>query len=154
MKKVVSLFLSVVLLLGLALPASAVQISYPTVECGVREIQKYGNIVLDLEPNKLQEAGYACGDLLAVTIDGSSWEIPLCTNFSDVDNGANVMRDDGKELIIAVNMGDFATVNGIAEKITADDKSFTWVFPDGRSIGDLVVSMFLCSWVYSSKAGG
>lgn len=141
MKKVVSLLLIVVLMLGLALPASAAETSYPTVESGVQEIQKYGNIVLDVEPKKLQEAGYAYGDILAVTIDGKTYQIPLCTNYSDVDNGSYVARDNSDMLIIAINMGDFATTNGIAEKITAEDKSFTWVFPDGKSIEDLVVSI-------------
>ena len=136
MKKVVSLLLIVVLMLGLALPASAAETSYPTVESGVQEIQKYGNIVLDVEPKKLQEAGYAYGDILAVTIDGKTYQIPLCTNYSDVDNGSYVARDNSDMLIIAINMGDFATTNGIAEKITAEDKSFTWVFPDGISMGE------------------
>ena len=53
MKKVVSLLLSVVLMVGLVLPASAAETSYPTFESGVQEIQKYGNIVLDVEPEKL-----------------------------------------------------------------------------------------------------
>ena len=44
MKKVVSLLLSVVLMVGLVLPASAAETSYPTFESGVQEIQKYGNI--------------------------------------------------------------------------------------------------------------
>lgn len=141
MKKVVSLLMIVVLMLGLALPASAAETTYPTIESGVQEIQKYGNIVLDVEPKKLQEAGYSYGDILAVTIDGKTYQIPLCTNYSDVDNGSYVARDNDDMLIIAINMGDFATANGIAEKITAEDKSFTWVFPDGRSIEDLVVSI-------------
>ena len=72
MKKVVSLLLSVVLMVGLVLPASAAETSYPTFESGVQEIQKYGNIVLDVEPKKLQEAGYDYGDILAVTIDGKT----------------------------------------------------------------------------------
>lgn len=94
-----------------------------------------------MEPKKLQEAGYAYGDILAVTIDGKTYQIPLCTNYSDVDTGSYVVRDNDDELTIAINMGDFATTNGIAEKITAEDKSFTWVFPEGKSIEDLEVSI-------------
>lgn len=132
MKKVVSLLLSVVLMVGLVLPASAAETSYPTFESGVQEIQKYGNIVLDVEPEKLLEAGYEYGDILSVTIDGKTYQIPLCTNYSDVDTGSYVARDKDNKLILAINTGDFATANGIAEKKTAEDKSFTWVFPAGE----------------------
>ena len=141
MKKVVSLLLSVVLMVGLVLPASAAETSYPTFESGVQEIQKYGNIVLDVEPEKLLEAGYEYGDILSVTIDGKTYQIPLCTNYSDVDTGSYVARDKDNKLILAINTGDFATANGIAEKKTAEDKSFTWVFPAGKSMEDLVVSI-------------
>ena len=141
MKKVISLLMTVVMMLGLSLPAYAEDTSYPTIESGVREIQKYGNIVLDVEPKKLQEAGYDYGDILAVTIDGKTYQIPFCTNYSDVDAGSYVVRDNNEDLIIAINMGDFATTNGIAEKITAEDKSFTWVFTDGKSIENVMVSI-------------
>lgn len=141
MKKVLSLLLSIVLMLGFALPASAAEASYPTIEGGVKEIQKYGNIVLDVDPGKLKEAGYAYGDMLAVTIDGKTYQIPLCTNYSDVDAGTYVARDKDGVLIIAINMGDFATTSGIAQKVTAEDKSFTWVFPEGKSMESLTVSI-------------
>ena len=66
MKKTVCLLLTVMLILGLALPASAAETSYPTIESGVQEIQKHGNLVLDMEPEKLQEAGYDYGDMLCL----------------------------------------------------------------------------------------
>ncbi|MGN1413494.1 MAG: tyrosine-protein phosphatase [Anaerovoracaceae bacterium] len=136
-----ALVLIAVLTIGLTLLVSSVETSYPTFEIGVQEIQKYGNIVLDVEPEKLQEAGYAYGDVLTVTMDGKTWQIPFCTNYSDVDNGSYVACDKEEGLILAINMGDFATAGGIAEKITAEDKSFTWVFPGGKSMEDLVVSI-------------
>lgn len=141
MKKTVCLLLNVILILGLMLPASAAETSYPTMESGVQEIQKHGNIVLDMEPEKLQEVGYDYGDMLAVTIDGKTYQMPLCTNYSDVDIGSYVVCDNGDLLMIAINMGDFATDCGIAEKITAEDKSFTWILPDGKSMEDLAVSI-------------
>ena len=141
MKKIASLLLIFLLTLGLALPVSAAETSYPMVESGVKEIQKYGNIVLDVEPKKLHEAGYDYGDILAVTINGKTYQIPFCTNFSDVDNGSYVACDKDDGVILAINMGDFVTAGGIAEKITNEDKSFTWVFSDDKSIEDLVVSI-------------
>ncbi|MGN0405138.1 MAG: tyrosine-protein phosphatase [Bariatricus sp.] len=141
MKKLISLLMIVVLMIGLTLPASAKEASYPTIESGVQEIQKYGNIVLDVKPKKLLEAGYEYGDILAVTIDGKTYQIPFCTNYSDVDTGSYVIRDNDDVLIIAINTGDFATTNGIAEKSISEDKSFTWVFPGGKSLEDLTVSI-------------
>ena len=138
---IAALLLIAVLMIGLALFVSSEKISYPTFETGVQEIQKYGNIVLDVEPEKLQEAGYAYGDILTVTMDEKTWQIPFCTNYSDVESGSYVACDKDEGLILAINMGDFATDGGIAEKITAEDKSFTWVFPDGRNLEDFVFSI-------------
>ena len=136
-----ALVLFAVLIIGLALFVSSGETAYPTFETGVQEIQKYGNLVLDVEPEKLQEAGYAYGDILTVTMDEKTWQIPFCTNYSDVESGSYVACDKDEGLILAINMGDFATDGGIAEKITAEDKSFTWVFPDGRNLEDFVFSI-------------
>ena len=92
MKKTLSLLLSLVLMLSLALPASAAETEYPTLEGGVTEIQKYGNIVLDIDPADLKDGGYTYGDLLTVTVNGTGYDMPLCTNYSDVDTGALVLR--------------------------------------------------------------
>ena len=141
MKKAVSALLIVVMMFGSVLSAFAAEPSYPTLESGVQEIQKYGNIVLSMKPGALMEAGYDYGDVLAVTVDGTAYRVPLCTNYSDVDIGSYVVCNDGGLLTIAINMGDFATASGIAERTTAEDKSVTWVFPDGKSLEDLVVSL-------------
>ena len=74
-------------------------------------------------------------------MDEKTWQIPFCTNYSDVESGSYVACDKDEGLILAINMGDFATDGGIAEKITAEDKSFTWVFPDGRNLEDFVFSI-------------
>ena len=78
---------------------------YPTLEGGVTEIQKYGNIVLDIDPADLKDGGYTYGDLLTVTVNGTGYDMPLCTNYSDVDTGALVLRDSEGVLIAAINMG-------------------------------------------------
>ena len=41
----------------------------------------------------------------------------------------------------AINMGDFATTNGIAEKVTAEDGSYTWEFPEGTALEDITVTI-------------
>ena len=141
MKKTLSLLLSLVLMLSLALPASAAETEYPTLEGGVTEIQKYGNIVLDIDPADPKDGGYTYGDLLTVTVNGTGYDMPLCTNYSDVDTGALVLRDSEGVLIAAINMGDFATSNGLAAKVTAEDGSYTWEFPEGQSLESITVSI-------------
>ena len=148
MKKTLSLLLSLALMLSLALPASAAETEYPALEGGVTEIQKYGNIVLDIDPADLEAGGYTYGDLLTVTVNGTAYEMPLCTNYSDVDTGALVLRDSEGVLIAAINMGDFATTNGLATKVTAEDGSYTWEFPEGQSLETITVSISM------KEAGG
>ena len=78
------------LVLSLTLPVSAAEeASYPVLEGGVQEIQKYGNLVLDIDPAEVEKGGYTYGDLLQITVDGIEYEMPLCTNYSDVDTGAS-----------------------------------------------------------------
>jgi len=80
----------------------------------VAVVSKYGNLELTLKSDALYSTGLAAGDMLTVTIDGVSYDMPLCTNYSDVDNGANVVRAQrGGIVIIAINMGDFASTYGV-----------------------------------------
>ena len=76
---------------------------------GVSEIQKYGNLVLTLSADELKEAGFEYGDVVAFYLDGQLITAPLCTNYSDVEVGKLVLRDAEGTLILAINMGDFAT---------------------------------------------
>ena len=107
---------------------------------GVTEIQKYGNIAVDISPEDMKAIGYEYGDVLAVSVNGKSFDIPFCTNYSDVDTGALVARDAGN-LIIAINMGDFATANGLAVKEKYDDGSYAWIYPEGTTMEDIVVEI-------------
>ena len=116
--------LSLVLVLILAL--SAVSVFAEETEADVTEIQKYGNLVLSLKGSELLEAGYTYGDITTVTINGNEYEMPVGSNYSDVDQGSMICRvvikPDTKEdqIILAINMGDLATVSGIATKEKTD----------------------------------
>lgn len=106
----------------------------------VTEVQKYGNIVVDISPEDMKAAGYEYGDILAVSVNGKAFDIPFCTNYSDVDTGEYVARDAGV-LIIAINMGDFATSNGLAVKEKYADGSYAWIYPEGTGIEDISVEI-------------
>ena len=106
----------------------------------VTEIQKYGNIVVGISPEAMKAAGYEYGDILAVTVNGKTFDIPFCTNYSDVDTGSLVARDAG-DLVIAINMGDFATANGLAVKEKYEDGSYAWILPANTTLSDIVVEI-------------
>ena len=82
--------LSLVLVLILAL--SAVSAFAEETEADVTEIQKYGNLVLSLKGSELLEAGYTYGDITTVTINGNEYEMPVGSNYSDVDQGSMICR--------------------------------------------------------------
>lgn len=90
----------------------------------VAAVEKYGNLDLDIKPAALYAAGLELGDVLDVTVNGVSLEIPFCTAYSDVNTGENVVRDNQESdiLVVAINMGDFAGTYGVEE---GDVVSFT-----------------------------
>ncbi|MDF2949790.1 MAG: Peptidoglycan-binding lysin domain protein [Sedimentibacter sp.] len=109
-KKFISLLLAFVMIFSLSITAYAVE-DYANVTGTVKEVQKYGNLTMDIEPKALYDADYKLGDMLKVTVGDTVLEIPLCTSYSDVDTGSLVVRDDQKNnlLVVAINMGNFST---------------------------------------------
>ena len=84
----------------------------------------FGNIQIIEDPERV---GYKF-DGWTLTGKGS-FNVPLCTSYSDVDNGVAVLRaiapTDG--VVLAINMGDFATTAGIAEKTAIEeDPGYRW----------------------------
>ncbi|SCG81871.1 protein tyrosine/serine phosphatase [Proteiniborus sp. DW1] len=120
-KKLLSLFLVFVMVFSVSMTAMA-QDTYNEVVGTVTEIQKYGNLTMDIEPKLLYDAGYELGDILKVTVGENILEIPFCTSYSDVDTGSLVVRDDQKNnlLVVAINMGNFATTYNVnvGDKVT------------------------------------
>ena len=95
----------------------------------IAEIAKYGNLILNLSGAELFEKGYEYGDILEITVAGKTYELPMCSNYSDVDTGVLVMRAASAEgaVVIAINMGDFATTAGIAEKTQIEENpGYRW----------------------------
>ena len=127
MKRILSLLLSVCLLLAFMIPALAEG------EITVTEIQKYGNLVLSQRGSDFLNQGYAYSDIVTAAINGADYEMPVGSNYSDVDQGTMICRvvikEDTQEdcVILAINMGDLATTSGIAvkEKIEADP-GYVW----------------------------
>ena len=95
----------------------------------IYEIAKHGNLILSMYGADLFSKGFEHGDIVEVAVAGKSWEAPLCTNYSDVDNGVTVLRASAEidGVVLAINMGDFATTAGIAEKTKIEeDPGYRW----------------------------
>ena len=104
----------------------------------VTEIQKYGNLVLSLPASELMAQGIAFGDVVTVSIAGQEYDMPVGSNYSDVDQGSMILRAVIKEesgedyIILAINMGDLATTTGIATKEkTEEDPGYIWHINEG-----------------------
>ena len=95
----------------------------------IHEIAKHGNLILYMYGSDLFDKGFAHGDIVEIAIGEKKWEVPLCTSYSDVDNGEAVLRATGETdgVVLAINMGDFATTAGIAQKtVTQEDPGYRW----------------------------
>ena len=137
----ISKWLSILLVLALLLcllPAAALAEAAEPIEAGIREINKYGSLVLTISATGLLERGYEYGDIAAVTIDGQTYAMPVVSNYSDVDNGTMLCRviasddPDQNVVILAINMDDLATTLGIATKVEIEeDPGFRWDYNEG-----------------------
>jgi YD repeat-containing protein len=95
----------------------------------IYEIAKHGNLILYMYGADLFDKGFEHGDIVEIAIGDKKWEVPLCTSYSDVDNGEVVLRAIGATdgVVLAINMGDFATTAGIAEKTaTQEEPGYRW----------------------------
>lgn len=111
-KRIISLLLVAIMVMAFSLPMTVrAADSHADVVGIVAEVQKYGNLTMDIKPKALYDAGYQLGDILKVTVSDNALKIPFCTSYSDVDTGNPVVRDDRANnlLIVAINMGNFST---------------------------------------------
>ena len=95
----------------------------------IYEIAKHGNLILYMYGADLFDKGFEHGDVLEIAVAGKTWDVPLCTSYNDVDNGEAVLRasPDADGVVLAINMGDFATTAGIAEKtVIEEEPGYRW----------------------------
>ena len=95
----------------------------------IYEIAKHGNLVLYMYGSDLFDKGFAHGDIVEIAIGEKKWDVPLCTSYSDVDNGEVVLRATGATdgVVLSINMGDFATTAGIAKKTAIEEEpGYRW----------------------------
>lgn len=112
-------------------------------ESSVSDIQKYGNLVLSITKSDMDSIGAEYGDVFTISLGDQVLQAPYCTSYSDVDLGNLVLRNDGDVMILAINMGDFASTYGIATKVTNPDKTYEWVFEEGKKLEDVTLTLVL-----------
>jgi len=145
MNRIFKLFFVCLLVFCLALPAALA--SAAAVETGIADIQKYGNLVLEISGTELLARGYAYGDVISADICGVEYEMPVCSNYSDVNEGSTVCRvviDEAAgedRVVLAINMGDLATKAGVALKTAIEaEPGYRWDLLEGAS-RQIVLSM-------------
>ena len=95
----------------------------------IKEIKKHGNVVLEISFDDMTNNGMNIGDIITVSVGDAKFDMPVGTDYSDVDSGNMICRfdQDKKEVVIATNMGSFAESAGIGEKKEiAEDPGYSW----------------------------
>ena len=136
MKKVISILLAMAMILAI-LPA-AFAVGYESVDAEVAGIEKYGNLDLNVKASDFQSNGYKFGDVVTVRMNDSEFEMPVGSNYSDVDQGQMICRvvideTKGKDyVVLAINMGNLAEKAGIATKTKIEeDPGYRWDYNEG-----------------------
>ena len=140
MKKFLLFLLAVLMLL---VPVSAD--IFPEIEAGIASISKYGNIVLSAGAESMKELGYGPADIITVKINDIEIDMPIGTDFSDVDSGEPVCcfrtNSLGNEVVeLSINAGNFASFFGIGEyRVIDEEPGFEVVYFDGFDASTSVV---------------
>ncbi|MBQ6053636.1 MAG: tyrosine-protein phosphatase [Clostridia bacterium] len=107
-------------------------------EAGIESVSKYGNIVLTVGPQSMENLGFEAADMINVKIGDISLEMPIGTSYSDVDSGKPVCvlrkdPDGGRGyVILAINSGNLISSLNIAEiRSTDEEPGYEIVWSDG-----------------------
>ncbi|MBO4859471.1 MAG: SAM-dependent chlorinase/fluorinase [Treponema sp.] len=97
-----------------------------SVDTKVISIDKHGNLNLDITNSKFAAKGFAASDMVTVKVGNYKFDAPVVQDYSDVENGEFLLRINGEEVSLAINMGNLAGVSGAeigsSVNITLKDK--------------------------------
>lgn len=138
MRKFLATLLALAMALSLMVPAAwaepADEPASATYEAVLgKTARKYGNIELDISTEEFKKAGFAYGDVVTVDVNGNSYEMPICSNYNDVDTGKMLVRatEGASSVIVAINYGQLAVDAGLAKPNTDPAVSDKYVAADG-----------------------
>lgn len=114
MKRRFQIFVTAVslLLAGCASSKVAEQSYGVRAEAAIASIDKYGNCSLTISQDDFVTLGFEPGDMAFLSVGQFTFDAPVCTNYSDVDNGKYLVRLSGGAVSVAINMGNFAKTSG------------------------------------------
>lgn len=130
MRKSCALLLTLILLL-----LSCMALAEPIT---VVSIEKYGNLRLSVSGTEFLHA-FDLGDIVTVQVGSASLDMPVCTNYSDVDEGSPICRvkieEDDDAVILALNMDDLATTLSLAQKsAVSGEPGYRWDYLEGVTV--------------------
>ena len=138
MRKFLATLLALAMALSLMVPAAwaepADEPASATYEAVLgKTARKYGNIELDISTEEFMKAGFAYGDVVTVDVNGNSYEMPVCSNYNDVDTRKKLVRatEGASSVIVAINYGQLAVDAGLAKPNTDPAVSDKYVAADG-----------------------
>lgn len=108
MKK--SLFKMVVMLASLVLSSSLVFAApkKAVVDTEVVFVDMHGNVNLAIKTNMFAIKGFGASDIVNVKVGNHSFSAPVVKDYSDVDAGKYLVRLNGEEVSLAINLGNLA----------------------------------------------
>ncbi len=114
MKKNLKLF-SVLAFLLLSTQAFAAKNDKSSVETKVASVDVHGNVNLAIKTKQFGAKGFSISDVVSVKVGDFKFTAPIVKDYSDVSNGEFLIRINGDEVSIAINMGNFSKVSGAKE---------------------------------------
>lgn len=107
----------------------------------VTELSKYGNLILSVSGSEFLGMGYTYGDIITVNIGNISFDMPVCTNYTDVAVDEPVCRVEidtqtsEDNVALALNAANLAQAAGIAQKISIEEEpGYRWEYAEGVSL--------------------
>lgn len=83
-----------------------------SVDTTVTTIDRHGNLNLEITNSKFAAKGFAASDMVNVKVGNFKFTAPIVKDYSDVDNGEYLVRINGEEVSIAINMGNLQEASG------------------------------------------
>ncbi len=87
----------------------------PKLSTEVASMDKHGNLNLAIKSSIFYAKGFGVSDIVSVTLGKFKFDAPVGRNYSDVDEGSYLLRINGDEVSLAINMGNLAQKSGAAQ---------------------------------------
>ena len=93
---------------------------YPQVETIIQDVDRQGNIILDISVQELNETGYEAGDVITVIINDNSFDMPIGLMINEVSSKEEIClfesENSAKDIIKLASRNDsFCSKAGIGE---------------------------------------